>query len=207
MAIHRHLGVARKHGIQRRLVINRALEGRAHGIYHQARTCGIQGCLQRVGNHATHVVALDQAHIEILQVTQAIIAIVCLVRHIYHRHLARGLLKIIHAKIDAMIIAICATHRHQTPHIIKGKTILRSKILNHFALKLARTQRPDISKGVAGIVDQEILHLIIRVPLIEVGQRRHLITGIAESPGSVSVTLFGPFVKFIKSRFYSLLSI
>ena len=136
MSIYFHLWIFVEYLVELCLVVDGSLEGGPHGIDHKTRTCGVEHFLKLFGNHLPVLVALYHAHIEILQVAKAVVAVVGLVRNVCYRHLACLVLQIVHAEIQAVVVAVGAAHGDQSPEIIKVKAIQRGKTLYHLAFKL-----------------------------------------------------------------------
>ena len=109
------------------------------------------------------------------------------------------MLQIVDAEIDAVVVAVSAAHGNHTPKVVQGKTILGGKVFYHLPLELDRGECTLLAEGVTGIVDEKILHAVVRIPLIEPGKVRHLVTRIAQRARSFLMAFFRPCVEFLNS--------
>lgn len=198
MAIDGHLGMAVKHGIEGVLVIDSALERRTHGIDHEGRARGVERLLQFLGNHTSHGVALDQAHLKVLEIAETHVRVMRLVGDIDHGALAGLVIEVVGAKINTMVVAVRTAMGHDTPDAVFGKAVEGREILNDIALKCLGRHLPRLVRHwVAGVVEVNDVHPRREVPFIELVQGRLLVGGIAEIGLLTVFPDFRPLVQFL----------
>ena len=123
MPVYGHLRMFGQHRIQCLHVVDRTLEGRAHRIHHQRRTLCIQGFFQLLRNHTPHRIALNQLHLQMLQIAQTHVRVVRLVAHVHGRHTSRTVVQIVGAEIDTVVVAVGTAVCYDAPHVVLVKTV------------------------------------------------------------------------------------
>ena len=177
-------GVTVQHGVQGGHVVDGSLEGRPHGIDDECRARRVELLLQFLGNHAPHGVALHQPRLQVLQVRQSHVRVVCLVAHVEYGRLSCLLLQVVGAEVDAVVVAVGAAVGDKPPFVVGIEVVERSEELDDLALEHLRRHLPGrIGKRVAGIVQVHQVDTRRIVPLVEAAQWRYLVKGVAEILG------------------------
>eukprot|EP00047_Mylnosiga_fluctuans_P018368 m.70225 g.70225 ORF g.70225 m.70225 type:complete len:423 (-) comp7581_c0_seq1:384-1652(-) len=170
VAIHGDGLLALDDGIDRLLIIDRALERRAHGNDYQGRPHGIKLSLKLLDIHAAANVGRDQAQLDVVDVGKLLDAVVRLGRDVcdrpaLHRRTAvvlrrpavvrraELLLQLLlllevadhrqqvpRPEVHAVLVAVRAAGRHEAPVLAGLKAVQRREEMDHLALKWMRVE-------------------------------------------------------------------